>query len=70
MSRAESKPPEIQLRKALPVVHIGKGLISSEELIEALERQWVWPVLSLNKGHSCCSSFSPFSIKSTQSLNL
>lgn len=45
MSRAESKSPEIQLRKAVPVVQIGKGLISSGEIIEALERQWVWPVL-------------------------
>lgn len=45
MSRAESKPPEIQLTKVLPVVQIGKGLMNSGEIIEALERQWAWPVL-------------------------
>lgn len=38
MSRAESKPPEIQLRKAVPVVQIGKGLINSGEIIEARRR--------------------------------
>lgn len=45
MSRAESKPPEIQLTKAVPVVQIDKVLMNSGEIIEALERQWAWPVL-------------------------
>lgn len=45
VSRAESKPPEIWLRKAVPVEQIGKGLISSGEIIKALERQWAWPAL-------------------------
>lgn len=43
--RAESKPPEIRLRKAAPVEQIGKGLINSGEIIKALESQWAWPVL-------------------------
>lgn len=45
MFRAESKPPEIQLTKAVFVVQIGKGLLNSGEIIEALERQCAWPVL-------------------------